>query len=575
MQLIVFFLSLICLASCHRTGWTHRAEITRTYELNITSEIVNPDCHEESYPHLLVNGQFPAPPIRVTKNDNVHIIIRNHIDSKQSTTIHYHGIFQIGTNQADGVPGITQEPIQPGEEYHQQFQVINQAGTYHYHAHVGFGDDTVIGPFIVYDSEEAWPDDECENKKKLKDGPYEYDDERVVLLSEFWHMTDQDRMAYTLGTNYTGIALADSYLFNGRTVYDPSTTDSTCPGYSVFNVEPNSVYRFRFIGGVTAAVLSLNIYQHNFTIIEVDGNLVKPYNVSYLEVAPGQRISVLLHTLDANDGESFFINSIPRYINAASGNGRAILRYTTTCQKHQSAIATPADTAMSATDVTLLQLPAEKSQWFYPDLQPLDGEGVDISGPPDRTVVIRPSERLMPDNTTRWFLNERLYEESTHMPILTRIMEQSAEQRLSILNSSISAVDGYDSNLGAYVTAYNEIVDLVIETSTLSNGVCIGHPWHTHGMVHHTLASGLGEYIHERDKDLRTYQNPAFARDITFVYPEQILPPPLTPGDELCGWSKIRIQTTNPGAWAVHCHITTHMLQGMMMALVAAPDRIS
>lgn len=559
--------------SCHHAAWAHGGK-TRTFELNITSEKINPDCHNESYTHLLVNGQFPAPPIQVTKNDHVHIIIRNHIDSNQSTTIHYHGILQLGTCEADGVPGITQEPIKPGEEYHQRFQVVNQSGTYHYHAHVGLGDDTIIGPFIVYDSEEAWPTDECDNKKKLKDGPYEYDDERVLLLSEYWHMSDEDRMAYTLGTSYRGIALADSYLFNGRTVYNPSKSDSECPGYSVIDVEPNSVYRLRLIGGVTAAVLSLNIYQHNFTVIEVDGNLVKPYNVSHLEVAPGQRMSVLLHTLDAKDGESFFINSAPRYVAVSSGNGRAILRYTDKCQQHQSAIATPADTAMSATHTTLLHVPAAESEWIFPHLEPIDGQGVDISGPPDRTVVIRPSEKVMPDNTTRWFLNDRLYEESTYAPILNRIMKQSHYERLDILNSSLSAVDGYNSNLGAYVTAYNEIVDLVIETTTLANGVCIGHPWHTHGMVHYTLASGPGEYNHERDKDLRTHQNPAFARDVSFVYPAQPGPPPKTPGDQLCGWSKIRIQTTNPGAWAVHCHITTHMLQGMMMALVTAPDRI-
>lgn len=292
-------------------------------------------------------------------------------------------------------------------------------------------------------------------------------------------------------------------------------------------------------------MLSLNIYQHNFTVIEVDGNLVKPYNVSHLEVAPGQRMSVLLHTLDAKDGESFFINSAPRYVAVSSGNGRAILRYTDKCQQHQSAIATPADTAMSATHTTLLHVPAAESEWIFPHLEPIDGQGVDISGPPDRTVVIRPSEKVMPDNTTRWFLNDRLYEESTYAPILNRIMKQSHYERLDILNSSLSAVDGYNSNLGAYVTAYNEIVDLVIETTTLANGVCIGHPWHTHGMVHYTLASGPGEYNHERDKDLRTHQNPAFGRDVSFVYPAQPGPPPKTPGDQLCGWSKIRIQTVS------------------------------
>ena len=134
---LAFHITLLLLF-CIPATYARKEEIDyRTFEINITTGPLNPDCYDQGYLGLLVNGQFPAPPIRVTKDDYVHIIVHNDIQTNYSTAIHYHGILQLGTPEADGVPGLTQKPIQPGETYHQRFQVIGQAGTFYYHAHAG------------------------------------------------------------------------------------------------------------------------------------------------------------------------------------------------------------------------------------------------------------------------------------------------------------------------------------------------------------------------------------------------------------------------------------------------------
>ena len=48
---------------------------------------------------------------------------------------HWHGIFQNGSNWADGPVGVTQCPISPGHSFLYQFDVPDQAGTFWYHSH--------------------------------------------------------------------------------------------------------------------------------------------------------------------------------------------------------------------------------------------------------------------------------------------------------------------------------------------------------------------------------------------------------------------------------------------------------
>ena len=91
------------------------------------------------------NGQLPGPEIRVTEGELVRVEFENRLP--QPTTIHWHGIPV--PNPMDGVPGLTQSPIQPGERFVYEFPAW-PAGTYIYHSHQGYQlDQGLYGAIII------------------------------------------------------------------------------------------------------------------------------------------------------------------------------------------------------------------------------------------------------------------------------------------------------------------------------------------------------------------------------------------------------------------------------------------
>lgn len=82
-------------------------------------------------PAWTFNGQAPGPVLRVKQNQPVRILVRNHLP--EATTIHWHGIRL--NNAADGVPGLTQEPIPSGGTFVYEF-TCPDAGTFWYHPHM-------------------------------------------------------------------------------------------------------------------------------------------------------------------------------------------------------------------------------------------------------------------------------------------------------------------------------------------------------------------------------------------------------------------------------------------------------
>ncbi|NRB33040.1 MAG: multicopper oxidase domain-containing protein, partial [Rhizobiaceae bacterium] len=78
----------------------------------------------------LYDGKLPGPEVRVRKDDTVRIKFINELD--EPTSIHWHGI-RI-SNAMDGVSGLTQDPVQPGQSFDYEF-VAPDSGTYWYHAH--------------------------------------------------------------------------------------------------------------------------------------------------------------------------------------------------------------------------------------------------------------------------------------------------------------------------------------------------------------------------------------------------------------------------------------------------------
>jgi manganese oxidase len=94
------------------------------------------------------NGSTPGPTIEAVEGDRLRIYATNHLP--EPTSVHWHGVLL--QNGMDGVAGLNQPAIQPGETFVYEF-VVKHAGTFMYHPHfdemtqMGLG---MVGMFVVH-----------------------------------------------------------------------------------------------------------------------------------------------------------------------------------------------------------------------------------------------------------------------------------------------------------------------------------------------------------------------------------------------------------------------------------------
>lgn len=100
------------------------------YDLYVTDTLVNFSGKEKRA--IAVNGQIPMPTLTFTEGDIAEIVVHNKL--KESTSLHWHGVYL--PNKEDGVPYLTQMPIEPNETFTYRFPII-QSGTHWYHSHSG------------------------------------------------------------------------------------------------------------------------------------------------------------------------------------------------------------------------------------------------------------------------------------------------------------------------------------------------------------------------------------------------------------------------------------------------------
>jgi FtsP/CotA-like multicopper oxidase with cupredoxin domain len=119
----------------------------KVFELTIDKIQHRIDAVKEPVAALGYNGMWPAPRIEVIEGDTVRAIFTNRLD--ESTGVHFHG--QRLPNNMDGVPHITQDPIQPGASFTYEF-VARTPGSHMYHSHHNATDQVgrgLLGAFIV------------------------------------------------------------------------------------------------------------------------------------------------------------------------------------------------------------------------------------------------------------------------------------------------------------------------------------------------------------------------------------------------------------------------------------------
>ncbi|CAK7273832.1 hypothetical protein SEPCBS57363_005851 [Sporothrix epigloea] len=231
--------------------------------------LANPDGAFDR-PTIGINGQWPIPQLKVTVGDRMILNVHNDLGNT-TTSLHFHGLFQNGTNHMDGAVGVTQCAISPGSSFTYDI-LFEQPGTYWYHSHSkGQYMDGLRGAIVVHDPT----------------GPYEgeYDEEIVLSISDWYHELSIDLIDQLISVkNPTGAEpVPHSALIN-------DTQNLKIP------IKPDTTYLVRFvnIGGFAAQYVWFE--GHSMQIVEVDGVWTEPANADMLYITPAQRYSVLLTT---------------------------------------------------------------------------------------------------------------------------------------------------------------------------------------------------------------------------------------------------------------------------------------
>ena len=118
------------------------------YELTVDKISHRIDALKEPIDALGFNGTWPGPRIDVIEGDTIRATFTNNLD--ETTGIHFHG--QRIPNNMDGVPHVTQDPIQPGASFTYEF-VARTTGSHMYHSHHNATDQVgrgLLGAFIVH-----------------------------------------------------------------------------------------------------------------------------------------------------------------------------------------------------------------------------------------------------------------------------------------------------------------------------------------------------------------------------------------------------------------------------------------
>jgi len=196
------------------------------------------------------NGQVPGTPIRITRGQSVNATVQNALEVP--TAVHWHGIRL--PNAMDGVAGLTQPAIQPGESFRYEFTPPD-SGSYWYHSHVNAYEQIgrgLYGPLIV---EEAEPP---------------VVDRDIVWMIDDWRLLDNASISNDFGAGH-------DRSHAGRIGNVPTVNGRF---RDIVKVSTGERIRLRLINASNARNFALSFDELNPSVIAIDGQAVKPFSTS-------------------------------------------------------------------------------------------------------------------------------------------------------------------------------------------------------------------------------------------------------------------------------------------------------
>lgn len=531
----------------------------REYTWTVRDHIHNPDGVYR--PMILVSNQFPGPLIEVNEGDTIVVHVDN--QATNATSFHWHGIYQTGTPYMDGTVGITQCPIAPGHSFKYEFKV-SQSGTYWWHGHQGLqSSDGLHGPLVIHGREE----------RTMQQIPYDTD--RVVLLSDHYHdLSSALLWQYLMPDMENAEPVPESGLINGRGIRncddfpnrrcDNSTANV---GHPSFVLERNKSHRLRIINVGAFAEFSFQLDEHQLAVTEVDGTDVHPVKYHRLDISPAQRYSVVIDS-NVDNADNFWLrarmitNCFTDPPKTLQPDAFAIIRY------EENADARP-----TSSDWTE-KLAQDCKDMNTTELRPV--EEVSLALKPDNVFYFRSNFEIGAYRLSRGFFNGSSWRADPRQPTLQRAVNGL---RRDNGNFTAPLFTGVEAPAFVNDQAFSPDRELVVQTTgvqtidiLISNFDDGAHPYHLHGYKFFVLAQGHGQ------PPLSQVGASVNRQTLSPLYETLDLSNPLrrdTASVEGYGWILLRVIADNPGAWALHCHVSWHAEAGLLMQFLTNTDELA
>lgn len=490
-----------------------------------------------------VNGQVPAPGLRVREGDTITLRVTNRLS--EPTAVHWHGL--LVPPDMDGVPGISFPGIAPGETFTYRF-TLRQSGTYWYHAHTLHEQTGLYGALVV------------EPRVPV---PQHTERDYTVLLSDW---TDEAPLAvylnlkkmgsyYNFGLPTVGEVFKDlsrlglsgahqrRVMWNRARMGPTDYSDISAAAYTYLmnGANPASNWtgvaragervRLRFVGAGTATYFDVRIPGLKLTIVGTDGQDVAPVEVDEFRIGPGETYDVIVQMPD-DKAYTIFAQSMDR---------TGFARGTLAPRAGMQAEVPQPDAPVWLTDVDMMGAMASMTGESGPMPNKVSharseyGPGVDMRVDFPRTNLDDPGPNLR-GNRRRVLTYADLHTPSGSIDkrVPDREIELHLTGNMGRFEWSFDGVKLSDAKPIHFRSGERLRVILANDTNMI-------HPMHLHGMWME-LESERGAFqVRKHTISVQPAQRISFA-----------------------------VTADAPGRWAFHCHLLYHMAAGMFREVVVA-----
>ncbi len=285
---------------------------------------------------------------------------------------------------------------------------------------------------------------------------------------------------------------------------------------------------------------SFSIDQHPMYVYAVDGSYIEPQVVEAITVSNGDRYSILVKLTNAGDFTIRMASTTP----AQLITGYATLSYQSRKRDTSGSATVTTGTALNpyindagaATSSSIVFFNATSMKSFPPD---------HISQKADQTFKL---DIRVDGPSYIWALNQ-----TTYSPLLN-----DAEPLL------FNPKPNEHNNVT--ITTYNNTwVDLIFQLGYPMPA----HPIHKHGNKMWLIGSGTGVFGYSTVAEAMNH----IPNNFNLVDPPKRDIWPAGPASTDSAWMVVRYHVTNPGAWMLHCHIQSHLIGGMSVAIQDGVDK--